>query len=29
MFVAFSCKQPTIAARRCPRAHPATRNGLC
>jgi ribosomal protein S27E len=26
MFVAFSCKQLTIAARRCP---PAIRNGLC
>jgi ribosomal protein S27E len=29
MFVAFSCKQPTIAARRCPRARPATRSGRC
>ncbi len=26
MFVAFSCKQPTIAARRCPPAPPATRS---
>ena len=26
MFVAFSCKQPTIAARRCPPVPPATRN---
>ena len=29
MFVAFSCKQPTIAARRCPPAHPVTRSGRC
>jgi hypothetical protein len=29
MFVAYSCKQPTIAARRCPPAHPVTRKGRC
>ena len=29
MFAAFSCKQPTIAARRCPPAHPVTRSGRC